>query len=382
MFDLPSVRIGRLFGIPVEVNASWLLIVGLVGFTLTFDYYPSAYPGRPMIVDALDGLATTALFFASIVLHEMSHSLVAKAGGVRISRIVLFVFGGVAQMEEEPGSPGREFVMAVAGPAMSVLLAGLSLAGYAVLALAGASSAWWAPLLYVGLINISVAVFNLLPGFPLDGGRVLRAVLWKVTGDLLKATRWASAAGRAIGWTLVAAAVLGVLRGSLDFAWLGLVGWFLTNMSRSAYRDQVLRTRLASVSVGSHMSSPPVVAPGHLTLQEMIDRFVYGGRHSRYPVEVDGAIVGLLDMDVLKRVPSDQWVSTRVADVVTPVDEGSYVAVDAGIDTVLGRLGPDGPGALLVTDGGEVVGIVTRADVIRTLREPDAGGWGPPIAGG
>ena len=227
MFNTPSFRIGKILGIPVEVNLTWLIVFALVAFSLAFSYFPAVYDW-PAWLNVLNGVLTALAFFGSIVIHELSHSLVARAGGVEIERITLFLFGGVAQMEEEPSSPGREFVMAIAGPAASL---GLALVFW-VLALSlrsiSAPDALYGPLEYLALINLSVAVFNLLPGFPLDGGRVLARDA--MVDD--RRTWFGRLAGRArtgqlVGYLLIALAVFGVLNGALNLIWLGLVGWFI-----------------------------------------------------------------------------------------------------------------------------------------------------------
>ncbi len=367
MFDLPSLRIGRLFGIPIEINASWLLIFALVAVTLSFTYFPTAYPGRSVTVDVVSGLVTSVLFFVSIVLHEMAHSLVSIAGGGRISKITLFVFGGVAQMEEEPEGPGKEFVMALAGPGMSVALAALSFAVSIGMSAAGLSNVWTAPVQYLAWINVAVAVFNMAPGFPLDGGRVFRSILWKLTGDPLKATRWASGAGQLIGWLLIGLAVVGLVRGTFDYVWFGVIGWFLTTMAKGAYRQEYVKQRLHRRTVRQEMSSPVVVAPGGISLAQMADEYFLGGKHPQYPVVEDGRFLGLLHMDDLREVPRERWGSTRVADVVRDGSRARFVSPDTPVDEVLPELGSEG-GALLVVSDGRLEGIITRSDVIRALR--------------
>ncbi len=367
MFSSPSIQIGRIFGIPLEVNVSWLLIFALVASSLAFSYFPSEFGGWSSAEYLVAGVLTAILFFASVVLHELSHSLVARAGGLRISRVTLFLFGGVAQMEGEPGSPGREFVMAAAGPAASVLLSVLFAFGYVVAQMVGAPSTVWGPMMYLAAINLSVAIFNLLPGFPLDGGRVLRSFLWWSSGDILKATRWASRVGQFIGWGLVAIAVLGVVNGQLGLIWLGLIGWFLSGLAESAYRQQVARTVLASVPVRSIMSTSPVVVPGEMSLEELAHSYFLGQRHSRYPVAVGGEVVGLVTLAAAKQVPRDRWPDTPVSDV-TERDLGRLiVSADATVDSIVARLGPDDSGAVLVVDEGRLVGVLTRSDVMHAL---------------
>ncbi|MBE0476644.1 MAG: site-2 protease family protein [Coriobacteriia bacterium] len=373
MFNLPSIRIGSFFGIPVEVNATWFAIFFLFAFLLGFTYFPEQFPGQPLWVDIARGVLTAVLFFASVVVHELSHSLVARAGGVRISRITLFIFGGVAQMEEEPKTPGREALMAFAGPGMSLLLSAVFFLAYVLSANAGAPDLVWAPLQYLAIINLAVAVFNLMPGFPLDGGRVLRAAVWGVTGDLLKSTRWASRAGQFIGYSLVTLAVVAyVFFQSLDFLWIGLVGWFIASIAGNAYRQQLIRSRLADVTVGGVMSPEPVVVPAGITLERLAHDYFLGQRHSRYPVRDDGQVVGLITLAEAKTVPREQWGDVLVKDVAD-LDLGRLtVRRNQPLDEVLERLGPEEPGALLVVEDGALTGIVTRSDVIRQLRVQDA----------
>jgi len=369
MFGLPSVRLGKPFGIPLEIDASWLLVFFLVAASLTMSYLPAALPdGSPPLYVAL-GVITALAFFGSLVLHELAHSLVARAGGLKVSRVTLFALGGVSQMEDEPRSPGHEFLLAAAGPATSVLI-GLVLIGAAMALIAlQVADVVWVPLEYLGVINLSLAAFNLLPGFPLDGGRVLRALLWALTGDMLKATRWASRSGQAIGIALIAVAVIGVLLGTFDFVWLAVMGWFLSNMSAGAYQQQLLRSTLAAVTLQQIMSSPAQLAPADATLEEMAHSYFLGGRHTRYPVVEDGHVIGLIDLARVRDVPRAEWAGTLVRDVAA-ADLASIVgSPNDSVDSVLARLEPGGPGAILVVDDRRLAGIVTRADVIRFIRE-------------
>lgn len=369
MFGLPSVRLGRPFGIPLEIDASWLFIFFLVAATLTTSYFPAAVPDQGPVTYTVLGLLTSIVFFGSLVLHELAHSLVARAGGLSVSRVTLFVFGGVSQLDDEPSSPGREFLMALAGPATSLVLAGLFWGASVLAATAGASGTILVPLEYLAVINGSLAVFNLLPGFPLDGGRVLRSILWALTGDQLKATKWASRSGQAIGTMLIAVAVFGVLSGNFDLVWLAVMGWFISSLAAGAYRQQMTRSRLADVPVSAIMSTPAVLAPADLSLEEMGHTYFLAGRHTRYPVVQDGRVIGLIDVERASDVPREQWPSTTVAEVASRNLEGVVAAPTASVDSVLSRLEPGGPGAVLVVEDGRLAGIVTRSDVIRFIMD-------------
>ncbi len=369
MFDIPSVRIGRVFGIPVEVNLSWFVVFALVAFSLATTVFPTLEEaaGAPAWLTAVVGVVTALLFFASILAHEVCHSLVARAQGGRVEKITLFIFGGVAQIDEEPRSPGKEFLMAAAGPGMSLLIAVVAFLGYAITA--ARDLAWWvwAPLEYLAGINLFVGVFNMLPGFPLDGGRVLRSILWGVTRDLLKATRWASRVGQAIGWTMVTWAVIGVLGGQTGLIWMGLIGWFIASLAGQAYRQQVLKSRMERVRVADIMSRAPQFVDGDLTIDQLIQTHFLGGRHSRYPVIFDGAIVGLVTLPDIKSVDRSEWPFVRTVDVANRDLGKLVVPADAPVESVIPLLAGEKPGALIVSQGGRLAGIITRADVLALL---------------
>lgn len=373
MFDIPSIRIGRVFGIPVEVNFSWFIIFALLTFSLSTVVFPSleAAKDSPPVLLTVVGMVTALLFFASILAHELSHSLVAKAEGAEVDRITLFIFGGVAQIDEEPRTPLREFLMAAAGPGMSLLIAAACSLAYAATSVREMPWWTWAPLQYLAGINLLVAVFNLLPGFPLDGGRVLRSVLWGITRDLDKATRWASRSGQFIGWAMVFFAVTGVLQGRSDFIWFGLVGWFIASLAGQAYRQQVLRARTEGVKVTSIMTASPEYVAGEISVEQLVQKHFLGGKHSRYPVMLDGSIVGLVSLPDVKRVARDDWPLVITADVAERDLSRLVVSHDDPVSSLLERLSGDRPGALLVVREGRLAGIVTRADVIALL-DPSA----------
>jgi Zn-dependent protease/CBS domain-containing protein len=360
------MRLGRVFGFPIELNLSWFLIFALVALSLGAQYFPAAFAASATTY-AITAIITAALFFASVLFHEISHSLVARAGGIAVTKVTLFVFGGVAEMEKEPDSPGKEFLMAAAGPAASFLLAGIFYGLGALSQLAGAGQAVYSSLVYLTGINVLVGVFNLLPGFPLDGGRVLRAALWRLSGDLLRATRWASRSGQVIGAAMIALGLAGVVTGNFASIWSVLIGWFLMTLAGATYRQEVMKSRLHRVTVDRIMSQPVVVASGTVTLDRAIDEYFLGGKHSRYPVEVDGRLVGIVNLQRVKAVPRDLWQTKTLADIAAGPAENFLAPADTPVDALLGRLLADDPGALLVERGGVLAGIVTRADALRAL---------------
>lgn len=359
-----------MFGIPLEINASWIVIFGLVAFSLGFGIFPTELRGQPVWVYAVLAVLTALAFFVSIVLHELAHSLVARAGGVRVDRITLFMLGGVSQMDEEPHSAGREFVMAFAGPAMSFLIGIVSLIAAAIAFAAGAPRYIYFPLQYLSWVNFLVGVFNLLPGFPLDGGRVLRSILWGATGDLGKATRWAARVGQTIGWGMVALAVVAVVLPphEVSLIWFGLIGWFVASLAGQAYRQQEVRSKFERIQVRSVMTEHPQAVPGEITVEQLAHDYFLGGRHSRYPVLLEGHIIGLVTLPHLKAIPREQWPLLRVADVAERDLPALTVEASAPLDSTLDPLGGDRPGALLVVEGGHLVGILTRADLLSATR--------------
>ena len=373
MFSIPSFRLGKVFGIPFEVNLSWVVIFVLVAMTLATSYFPDVKgaQGAPAWLLGALGIVTALLFFASILAHELCHALVTKLEGGKVEKITLFIFGGVAQIEEEPRSPGRELLMAAAGPAMSLFIAGVCFLAYRV----GADTwPWWViqTLRYLATINLFVGVFNLLPGFPLDGGRVFRSILWAITGDILKATRWATRSGQVIGWGMVALAVYGTLRGDTSLLWFGLVGWFIAWLAGAAYRQQEMQSRLAGLTIDTIMTPHPEYVDGELSVEALVNEHMLGRQHSRYPVIDNGAIIGVVALSDVKKIPRPDWPYRRVAEI-TDKDLGN-LSVDAAtpVQSTLARLAADKSGALLVVRDGRLVGIVTRSDVIDTLNRGPA----------
>lgn len=369
MFDIPSIRIGRIFGIPIEINLSWLVIFALVAVSLGMSYFPGLPAARqaPGWLHLLVGGLTALLFFASILIHELCHSLVARAEGGKVDKITLFLFGGVAQIDEEPRTPTREFFMAAAGPVMSLVLAALAYLGFVAAVNQGAVWWVWAPLEYLAVINLAVGVFNLLPGFPLDGGRVLRSILWGITKDLLKATRWATRVGQFIGWFMVVFAVLGILNGRTDLIWFGLIGWFIASLAGAAYRQQLLKSRADGVSVGDIMTPEPEYVPGDIPLDRLVNEHFIARRHTRYPVMSDGSIVGLVTLPAVKAVDRSDWPFVTTIEVTDRDIKNLTVPHDQSVMSMLPRLAADRPGALLVVRDGKMVGIVTRSDIVELL---------------
>jgi Zn-dependent protease len=362
VFDLPSVRVGRIFGIPLELNVSWFVVFAVIGGILTFSYFPTEFPGRPLWVDAASGIIGALLFFGSIVVHEFSHSLVARRGGVTVDRVTLFMFGGVSQLSEEPRGPGRELAMAVAGPLMSVVLSIVFYVAYAVMYDAGVSNVWWAPVEYLAVVNAAVAVFNFLPGYPLDGGRVLRAYLWWATGDRLRATRLASGAGQVLGIAIAAGAAIGVITQGWEWAWMLLVGLFLRTLAASAMREQAVRLELAAVRVGDVMAAPVVLAPQE-PVSVALPAALAVSPGSPIAVAQDGRLVAITDGTSLARAMSSAGPDAPVSSAVRPVPPHGSIDARSSLEAAARALQVSGEHGLLVVRDGRVAGTLS-SDVV------------------
>jgi len=362
-----SWRVARIFGIEVRVDSSWAVIALLITYSM---YLRVAFLYRDLSGGAAVGLAVlaTVLFFGSVLTHELAHALVSQARGIRVQDITLFLFGGATRARVESRGPGDEFLIAVVGPLTSLLLAGLfwliDVVGRGVLSTPVAGMFG-----YLGWVNLLLAAFNLVPGFPLDGGRLLRSAIWKATGSFGRATRIASLAGQGVGWLLVAAGVASLLAGNLAGGiWFAFIGWFLVQAARSSYQDLQLRDLLRGVEAEDVMAGNLLRVPPELTVQDAVDDYFMRYDHGAFPVDEQGRTIGLLTMRGVRRVPRDQWLTRRVREVMVPLDDQVAVAPHARMDQVLGKLQDGEAGRVLVVQRGEVVGIITPSDLSRWLR--------------
>lgn len=360
-------RLGKFFGIPVHVDGSWLIIFVWVTWSLAGQYYPQLYADWSVSVRWLIAILTSLLFFSSVLAHELGHSLVARAQGTPVRGITLFIFGGVAEITSEPSSAKKEFLMALIGPGISLVLAGVFAVFY--LLVRGISEPMGALSLFLAGINLSVGVFNLVPGFPLDGGRVLRSILWGIRKDLNWATRWASRVGQGIAYLLILIGILRAFAG--DFVgglWMAFIGFFLENAARSSYAQLTVRNLLEGQVVGDIMSEECQLLPPQLTLDVFVDQYVLAGGDRCYAVGGPQGFMGLLTIHNLREVPRDKWPSTRVSDAVTPPDQLRVVAPDTPLWDALQQMTMQGVNQLPVLKEGELVGMIRRDTLLTFLR--------------
>jgi Zn-dependent protease/CBS domain-containing protein len=359
-------RLFRLLGIPIYLDISWLLIFVLVAYSLTGQFAQEA-PGLSWYEYVGLAVVTAVAFFACIVLHELGHAVVARATGLPMRGITLFIFGGVAEMTEEPKSPGGEFVMAIAGPVVSAILGGLFLLLYFV----GGAAGWPEPPLvafkYLGAINLILLLFNLVPAFPLDGGRVLRSFLWGVTGNLRKSTYWASLLGRGFAWLLIIGGIFRIVHGDWDGLWWVLIGWFVNRAAQGSYQQVLLRQALGGEPVRRFMNPQPVVVPPWTDLRHFVEDYVYRYHRKAFPVGAEGRLEGYVSTQTLSQFPRDEWQGHTVADVME--HDWKSVSVAPGDDALkaLGKMQRTGLSRLLVVEGDHLVGIVSLKDLMRFL---------------
>ncbi|MBW3645517.1 MAG: site-2 protease family protein [Actinobacteria bacterium] len=368
-----SVRLGRIAGVDVGVNWTVFVIFLLITFGLAAGRFPQEHPGLEPTAYVVAGVVAGLVFLASILAHEVSHAVVAQRNGVDVDGIVLWLFGGVARLRGEPGDPGAEIRVAGVGPLVSV---GLGAAFGAVAVLLGGLGA---PGITVGVfawlavINVVLAVFNLVPAAPLDGGRILRGVLWKRRGDRLGASVTAARAGRAFGWFLVVLGLIDFVAGAGGGGlWLVLVGWFLTNAAGAEEHHAQVRHALGDVRVDQVMTAQPVVVPSDLPVSRLIDDHVFSSRYSSFPlVDRTGRPAGLVTLNRVKQVPADRRGTTTVADIACPLDAVAVARPDESLADLLPRLAGCSDGRALVLDGERLVGIVSPTDVAHQLEVAD-----------
>jgi Zn-dependent protease/CBS domain-containing protein len=352
----------------VRVDFSWFVIFGLILWSFTDVVFPSQLPGYSTWTYGLMGLAGGLLFFVSLLLHELSHSVVARAKGIPVEGITLFIFGGVARTRLEAAKPGDEFVIAGVGPLMSLAIAAVLWA----FAWAGARLGIAPPVLavagYLALLNLILAVFNLLPGFPLDGGRLLRSVVWHWTKDLKRATRIASTGGRWLGYVLIALGLLQAFNGVvISGLWLVFIGWFLRNAAVASYRQHLVRDLLSDLTARQTMTPVPDTVPAHTLLRDLMDDWFLRRRFVAYPV-VDGErAVGIVTLHQVKQVAREEWNTRTAADVMAPADAALVVRPEEDMLAVVERVRQSPVRRLLVIRDGELEGIITPTDLARVL---------------
>lgn len=361
-----TIPLGRILGIPIGLDYSWFVIFALLTWTLAESYFPAEFKGWPPVVYWITGAATAIVFFVSVLLHELGHSVVALRYKVPVRSITLFMFGGVAQIGGEPPSAVAEFFIAIAGPLVSLAL---GVFFYAVQPLVGGVEPLLGLAKYLAYINLALAVFNLIPGFPLDGGRVFRAIVWAITGNMHRATMIAANVGRFFALLLIFVGVYRMFGGDLSGGiWIAFIGWFLDNAASAQLQQEVVQGLLAGHRVSQAMSTHCATVPGDLTLQDLVDEHILGGGQHCFLVNRGDDAVGLMTLQQVKEVPRSDWATTRASQVMLPFEESKSVDPDAELWTALESLDRNGVNQLPVSRNHRVIGMLSREDVISFLR--------------
>ncbi len=359
-----AFNIGKVFGIQLRLHYSWFVIFVLITVSLVF---PNWYDPLSWIL----GIVTSLLFFASVVAHELSHSLVGRANGIPIKSITLFIFGGIAHMTKEATHPGAEFKMAVAGPVCSLVIGGL----FYLLSLfiSGAAAPVVTMIQWLAIINLALAAFNLIPGFPLDGGRVFRSLLWHFSGNYRRSTKIATQLGRSIGYLLIAAGILIIFLRPFDLSWfsglwLAFIGWFLENAASASYRQALLQDKLQEVTALDVMTPDYAVVPPNFTLNQLVQEYIFTRGHHFFLVADEDGLEGILTLRNIKSVSPQNWDTAQVKEIMTPVDKLRVAYPNQDALSIMEQMDGNDINQMPVLSEGKVIGLITRDNLIRLVR--------------
>ena len=360
---MSAFKIASIRGIAIEVHWSWLLIFGLLSWTLSDSYYPSQYEDWSEVTYWVVGTLSALLLFATVLVHELAHALVAVRRGLPVPKITLFIFGGVSHLGRQPSSAGEEFKIAAAGPATSLVLALLT--GACAFVAVDRQVQAEAVFTYLAVVNTMLALFNILPGFPLDGGRVLRSIAWRKTRSFRRATRFAASTGQAVGFAMMAGgAALLLVGGGFQGIWLMLIGWFLVGAARGEAESLQIETILGRLTARDVMREEwPTVSPGE-PIAALVDDYMIGQGERAVVVAIGGAVQGIVTVNDVRRVPREEWATTPAQRVMTPRERIQTVGPEVPAVQVMLVMAQAGLNQVPVIDGGRMVGMVSRRELI------------------
>ncbi|TVQ34198.1 MAG: site-2 protease family protein [Phycisphaeraceae bacterium] len=365
----PRLTFLKVFGIPLRVDLSWLFIAVLITWSLGAHYFPIQHEGLETSTYWIMGFMGAMGLFLSILLHELGHAVTAQRYGMRIKGITLFIFGGVAELQDEPPSPIAEFAVAIAGPVVTLVIMVACFFGAWAGGAMEAPVAITAVVAYLAFINGLLLVFNMIPAFPLDGGRVLRSALWAWKDDLRWATRFTSRLGGAFGIFLIALAVLSLLTGQIVAAvWWFLIGMFLRGAAGMSYQQLMMRQALEGEPISRFMSTDPVVVDPGMPIDRFVEDVVYRTHHKLYPVlESDGRLLGCITTRDVKETPREQWTSRTVGDAMTTCNGENTISPDEDAMKALSRMNGSQASRLMVVEGDRLVGVIALKDLLGFL---------------
>jgi len=363
-----GIKLFRVLGIQISVDYTWFIIFVFFAWTLAYGYFPYMNPGLDRRVYLGMGFFSSLALFACVLIHELSHSYTSNRLGLEIKEITLFIFGGVAQLTREPDRASDELKIAVAGPIASGVLAGLFYVAWRLID-PEAHVVASAIVKYLAIINLVLLVFNLIPGFPLDGGRVLRAIWWWKTGDFEKATRLTSRMGKLFALFLIITGFMRIFTGNfIGGLWSVIIGLFLQQAAESGYRQVVMKIALEGVKVRDIMARDVVSMDASETVATAVDKYFLPHHFVSFPVLSDSKVVGLLTLNNVRAVARDEWETTSVRDVMHGIEETDVLSPDDAAEGVLGRMTGENLGRFPVVERGVLVGIVTRRDIMRVMQ--------------
>jgi len=361
-----SLRVGRISGIDIFIDSSWVVIFILFTWVLGVSYFPNQFSNWPASQYWVVAVFTSILIFASVLVHELAHSLVAQKQGERVRSITLFILGGVAQISEEPKQPLKELTMALVGPMASLMLGLL----FFILSLAfrGVSEPLQSSFEYLALINTILAIFNLLPGFPMDGGRILRAILWKSTGNLRKATRIASQIGQGFAFFLIFIGIFQVINGNISGFWLVFIGWFLHSAAVRGYQQVMFDSVLIGIRAEDLMTRNFESVQSTLPVQELVDEYILKGKGRVFLVSENEMLQGIVCLEDVKEAPREKWPEMTVREIMTPRESLKAVSPNANGRSILRSLTSKDIHQIPVMEGEKVMGIICRSDILRFIQ--------------
>jgi len=356
-------RIGTIIGIPIRIHFSWLIVFGLLTWLLSSHYFPQVTPDLPFVSYWISGVMAALLLFASVAFHELAHSWVAQKYKLKIESITLFIFGGVAQLKGEPPHPRAEFWIAIAGPISSFLLSAVFF--LLMMSTTGGSKALFS---YVARLNLVLGIFNLIPGFPMDGGRILRSIIWGKKKDYFYATQKASSIGRRIALFLIFLGLFSIFTGRSEGIWLMFIGWFIYSAAQASYQQAALQEILSGIKVKDIMVKEMQTLDPSIFLNEAVDqyflRFGYGG----FPVMDRGKFLGILTLKEIKNVPRDDWGRVKVSEVFVPHNKRWEVSPEADVMKALEIMIKEDKGRIIVADKDQIVGLITRNGIAQYVQ--------------
>ena len=364
-----AIKLGKILGFEISIDWSWLLIFFLVVYTLASGYFPFQYPQFSPALNWGLAVLSAILLFVSVLIHEISHSILARHYGGNVRGIMLFLFGGVSQTSDEPKAAREEFWMAIAGPMTSFILAAIFYGLFRTGIIFDWPLAVNAVLSYLAFINFILAVFNLIPGFPLDGGRVLRSIIWSITDDLEKSTRYASYTGQAFGYLLVAVGLVSVFSGAfIGGLWLAFIGWFLAGAARTSYQQLLMKQALSGLRVEQVMTTDVPVIPAEMSVRDFVDTQLLRHDYSCYPVVRNDEVVGVIGAEEVRTINSDLWNVTSVLQIVHPIGGAYKISPNDDAWEALAKLSSEDICRLLVMENEHLKGTVGRETVYRVVR--------------